>query len=107
MVDMAVDRRGRTSRPDAGQPLLEIRGLDVQFRTVAGPVHAVNGVDLDVRAGEIVGLVGESGSGKSVTSRAVMGLLPRRTTSIRGSIRLTGDELVGMPEGRYRRVRGE
>jgi len=91
----------------AGTPLLEIRGLDVEFRTVAGAVHAVNGVDLDVRAGEIVGLVGESGSGKSVTSRAVMGLLPRRTTTIRGSIRLTGDELVGLPEARYRRVRGE
>jgi oligopeptide/dipeptide ABC transporter ATP-binding protein len=87
--------------------LLEVRGLDVEFRTIAGPVHAVNGVNLDVRAGEIVGLVGESGSGKSVTSRAVMGLLPRRTTTIRGSIRMAGDELVGLPERTYRRVRGE
>ena len=100
-------RRGPGRAAQAGEALLEIRGLDVEFRTIAGPVHAVNGVDLDVRAGEIVGLVGESGSGKSVTSRAVMGLLPRRTTTIRGSIRLTGDQLVGMPEGRYRRVRGE
>ena len=107
-VGARVEGRRGAGRPvQAGEPLLEIRGLDVEFRTVAGPVHAVNGVDLDVRAGEIVGLVGESGSGKSVTSRAVMGLLPRRTTSIRGSIRLTGDQLVGMPEGRYRRVRGE
>ena len=97
--------RPRTS--EAGAALLEIRGLEVEFRTIAGPVHAVNGVDLDVRAGEIVGLVGESGSGKSVLSRAVMGLLPRRTTSIRGSIRMTGDELVGLPERTYRRVRGE
>jgi len=100
-------RRGREQRAEAGEPLLEIRGLDVEFRTVAGPVHAVNGIDLDVQAGEIVGLVGESGSGKSVTSRAVMGLLPPRTSSIRGSIRLGGDELVGLPEGAYRRVRGE
>ena len=97
----------RRQTSEAGAPLLEIRGLDVEFRTMAGPVHAVNGVDLAVRAGEIVGLVGESGSGKSVTSRAVMGLLPRRTTKIRGSIRLTGDELVGLPERTYRRVRGE
>jgi len=97
----------RRQTSEAGAPLLEIRGLDVEFRTTAGPVHAVNGVDLAVRAGEIVGLVGESGSGKSVTSRAVMGLLPRRTTTIRGSIRLTGDELVGLPERTYRRVRGE
>ncbi len=91
----------------AGAPLLEIRGLDVGFRTSQGLVQAVNGLDLDVRAGEIVGLVGESGSGKSVTSRAIMGLLPRGTTTIGGSIRLDGDELVGLPERAYRRVRGE
>ena len=71
-------RRAPGHAGQAGEALLEIRGLDVTFRTVAGPVHAVNGVDLDVRAGEIVGLVGESGSGKSVTSRAGMGLQPRR-----------------------------
>ncbi len=108
--DLASPRPGRRSRGQAvvpGQPLLEIRRLDVEFRTTAGPVHAVNGVDLDVRAGEIVGLVGESGSGKSVMSRAVMGLLPRRTTTIRGSIRLGGDELVGLGERAYRHVRGE
>ena len=105
--DAQAGRRDRRPSPGSGGPLLEIRGLDVEFRTMAGPVHAVNGVDLDVRAGEIVGLVGESGSGKSVTSRAVMGLLPRRTSTIRGSIRLGGDELVGLPESAYRRVRGE
>ncbi|MBA2756601.1 MAG: ABC transporter ATP-binding protein [Chloroflexi bacterium] len=90
-----------------GSPLLEIRDLSVEFRTSAGPVRAVNGVDLEVRAGEMVGLVGESGSGKSVTSRAVMGLLPRRTSTIRGTIRLDGNELVGLPEKSYRRIRGE
>ncbi|MEO8437343.1 MAG: ABC transporter ATP-binding protein [Chloroflexota bacterium] len=100
-------RRDRRPSLEAGQPLLEVRGLDVEFRTVAGPVHAVNGLDLDIHAGEIVGLLGESGSGKSVTSRAIMGLLPRRTSTIRGSIRLGGDELVGLPESAYRRVRGE
>ena len=87
--------------------LLEVRGLSVRFRTLAGLVNAVNGLDLTIRAGEIVGLVGESGSGKSVSSRAIMGLLPPRTSSIEGSIRLEGDELVGLPESRYRRVRGE
>ncbi len=64
--------------PVPGMPaLLEVDGLTVAFRTLAGAVHAVNGLDLDMRAGEIVGLVGESGSGKSVTSRAIMGLLPQ------------------------------
>ena len=98
---------GRERAVTAGASLLEIRGLDVEFRTSMGRVRAVNGVDLDVRAGEIVGLVGESGSGKSVTSRAVMGLLPRRTSTIRGSIRFGGDELVGLAERTYRHVRGE
>ena len=97
----------RTRAVTAGASLLAIRGLDVEFRTSAGPVRAVNGIDLDVRAGEIVGLVGDSGSGKSVPSRAIMGLLPQRTSTIRGSIRLSGDELVGLPERAYRRVRGE
>jgi oligopeptide/dipeptide ABC transporter ATP-binding protein len=92
---------------DVTPSLLEVRGLNVRFRTIAGVVNAVNGLDLTIRAGEIVGLVGESGSGKSVSSRAIMGLLPPRTSSVEGSIRLEGDELVGLPESRYRRVRGE
>ena len=74
--DAHAGRRDRRPIPGTGGPLLEIRGLDVEFRTMAGPVHAVNGVDLDVRAGEIVGLVGESGSGKSVTSRGRHGPPP-------------------------------
>ena len=89
------------------QALLEVSGLSVRFSTVAGAVNAVNGLDLTIQAGEIVGLVGESGSGKSVSSRAIMGLLPPRTSTIEGSIRLDGDELVGLPESRYRRIRGE
>ena len=103
----AIAPSGRERAVTAGASLLEIRGLHVEFRTSVGRVRAVNGVDLDVRAGEMVGLVGESGSGKSVTSRAVMGLLPPRTSTIRGSIRFGGDELVGLPERTYRRVRGE
>jgi oligopeptide/dipeptide ABC transporter ATP-binding protein len=91
----------------ATAPLLEIAELAVTFRTAGGLVRAVNGVDLSLAAGEIVGLVGESGSGKSVSSRAIMGLLPPRTSHVSGSIRLEGDELVGLPESRYRRVRGE
>ena len=100
---------GATGASGAATPpiLLEVRGLSVRFRTIAGLVNAVNGLDLSIRAGEIVGLVGESGSGKSVSSRAVMGLLPPRTSTVEGSIRLEGDELVGLPESQYRRVRGE
>ena len=95
------------SEPMATGPLLAVRDLTVSFRTLAGQVHAVNGLDLTIAPGEIVGLVGESGSGKSVTSRAIMGLLPTRTTTVQGSIQLAGRELVGLPEAEYRRVRGE
>src|SRR5215216_4530760 len=91
----------------AGDALLAVRDLEVEFRTSAGPVRAVNGVSLEIAAGETVGLVGESGSGKSVTSRAIMGLLPPRTSRVRGSILLDGDELVGISEKRYRKIRGE
>ena len=91
----------------AGDALLAVDDLAVEFRTSAGPVRAVNGVSLAIAAGETVGLVGESGSGKSVTSRAIMGLLPPKTSTIRGSIRLDGEELVGIGEKRYRKIRGE
>ena len=91
----------------AGDALLAVDDLAVEFRTSAGPVRAVNGVSLALAAGETVGLVGESGSGKSVTSRAIMGLLPPKTSTTRGSIRLDGEELVGIGEKRYRKIRGE
>jgi oligopeptide/dipeptide ABC transporter ATP-binding protein len=104
---MSAPLAAASPRPASSSNLLEVRGLSVRFRTVAGLVNAVNGLDLTIRAGEIVGLVGESGSGKSVSSRAIMGLLPPRTSRVEGSIRLEGDELVGLPESSYRRIRGE
>jgi oligopeptide/dipeptide ABC transporter ATP-binding protein len=58
-------------------PLLSVRGLRVHFGTKRGVVHAVDGVDLDIRDGETVGLVGETGSGKSVTARSLLRLVPR------------------------------
>jgi ABC-type dipeptide/oligopeptide/nickel transport system ATPase component len=58
--------------------ILSIRDLRVTFDTPLGPLEAVRGVDLDVHAGEMMGVVGESGSGKSVTFLAAMGLLPHQ-----------------------------
>jgi len=97
----------RAGRGTAGDALLSVHALEVEFRTSAGPVRAVNGISFDIAAGETIGLVGESGSGKSVTSRAIMGLLPPKTSTILGSVTLNGDELVGLPEKTYRKIRGE
>ncbi len=66
--------------------ILSIRNLDVSFRTTAGAVHALRGVDLDLYRGETVAVVGESGSGKSVTMKAVMGILDKNSTVNSGEI---------------------
>ena len=59
----------------SAETILKISDLDISFRTNAGVVHAIRGVDMDLQKGETVAVVGESGSGKSVTMKAVMGLL--------------------------------
>ena len=81
---------------------LAIRDLDIRF----GTRHTVQMEELDVDAGEIVGLVGESGSGKSLTASAVLGLAQRVGATVRGSITLDGLELVGAPDAVLRTVRG-
>ena len=88
-------------------PILVVDDLHVTFGTRGSQrVRAVDGVSLEVRAGETVGIVGESGSGKSVTSLAVLGLLPRRGVEVSGSIRLDGRELLGAPERDLQAIRG-
>ncbi len=81
--------------------LVAIRGLEVSF----DGQPALRGIDLDVAAGEALGLVGESGCGKSVTWLAALGLLPARAR-IAGSVRLGGAELLGAPAAELDRVRG-
>ncbi|MFE0759418.1 ATP-binding cassette domain-containing protein, partial [Inquilinus sp. NPDC058860] len=85
--------------------LLSIRNLTVDYFGDGGAVRAVDGVDLDLAAGETLALVGESGSGKSTVALAPLGLLPP-TARIAGSIRLAGAELLGLPEPALRPVRG-
>ncbi|MFG1698997.1 dipeptide ABC transporter ATP-binding protein [Nonomuraea sp. NPDC049309] len=84
------------------KPVLEVRDLTVSF----GGVPAVRGVGYAVRPGEVLGIVGESGSGKSVTSAAVMGLLPPGAR-VTGSVRLHGRELIGAPERTLNSFRGK
>ncbi|AQZ61204.1 oligopeptide ABC transporter ATP-binding protein [[Actinomadura] parvosata subsp. kistnae] len=86
--------------------LLVVQDLTVTFPTTRGPVDVVRGVSFAVGRDETVGIVGESGSGKSMTSLAIMGLLPKGATT-RGSIRLNGTELLGRPDRELRRLRGD
>ncbi len=89
------------------QALLEIDDLKVVFRGPDGRrTHAVDGVDLAVRRGRTLGIVGESGSGKSVTSLAVMGLLPEASAEITGAIRFEGRNLLKEPQSTLRDLRG-
>jgi peptide/nickel transport system ATP-binding protein len=85
--------------------ILRVRDLHVRFPTPRGEVHAVRGIDLELRRGEVLGIVGESGSGKSVTSLAILGLLPE-TTKVDGSIELDGEELVGRSDKQMSKLRG-
>ncbi|MEU0944947.1 ABC transporter ATP-binding protein [Streptomyces canus] len=87
--------------------LLEVRDLQVEFRTRDGVAKAVNGVDYGVDAGETLAVLGESGSGKSVTAQAIMGILdmpPGRITG--GEILFQGRDLLKLKEDERRRVRG-
>ncbi len=95
MTDTAgADGAGRAAAPDAWRlrrrttPVLQLRDFRVTFPTMFGEVQAVRGIDLDVGAGEMLGIVGESGSGKSVTFLGLMGLLPK-------SARIEGSATVG------------
>jgi peptide/nickel transport system ATP-binding protein len=89
------------------QPLLEIRGLRTYFYTESGVARAVDGVDLDVQQGEVLGLVGESGSGKSVTALSVLRLVPDPPGRIvGGEIRYRGRDLLKVPWGEIHAIRG-
>ncbi|MDR0434685.1 MAG: ABC transporter ATP-binding protein [Gracilibacteraceae bacterium] len=88
-------------------PLLDIDGLDLQFRTAAGTHMATRGVSFTLRSGETLGLVGESGSGKSVTALALMRLIPDppgRVTA--GRALFAGRDLLTLPPDEIRRLRG-
>lgn len=89
--------------------LLEVNDLKVSFNTFGGEVQAVRGVTFDVKKGETLAIVGESGSGKSVTSKAIMRLLPKPQGVIKegSSIIFEGEDLVNKTEKEMQKIRGK
>jgi peptide/nickel transport system ATP-binding protein len=87
-------------------PLLEVRDFGLEFRTRSGTVHALQGIDLALHKGEIVGLVGESGSGKSVLSYALLGISDRAARVTGGSAVFGGMDLLQASESALADLRG-
>ncbi len=103
--DVSTSRNSADSRGSEDE-LLVVDNLSVGFPTEDGVVQAVRGVSYTLRPREVLGIVGESGSGKSVTSLALMGLLPR-SARVAGSVRFRNDELLGLSETALAKFRGE
>lgn len=87
-------------------PVLSVQNLNVTFPSEAGNVNAARGVSFNLYPGQTLGIVGESGSGKSVTSMAVMGLLPDYAT-VTGSVQLHDRELIGLSDDAMSKIRGK
>ncbi|MGP3967647.1 dipeptide ABC transporter ATP-binding protein [Streptomyces sp. 6N223] len=103
---MTTKTENTTTTTTTPQTIIEVRGLHVGFRTPSGHVRAVRGVDLDVRAGETLGIVGESGSGKTVTALSLLGEVRRPGRVESGGVRFRGRELFAMAEAERAALRG-
>ena len=98
---------GPAHSQSSGEPLLSVQDLRVTFgRHGEEPFTAVDGISFDVRPGQTVGLVGESGCGKSVTSLAIMGLLPARGNTVEGTVLFEGTDLLRLGRSEMRDRRG-
>lgn len=93
--------------PKKVERLLDVTGLKTHFDTRDGVVKAVDGVDIHVDRGEVLGIVGESGCGKSVTSFSIMGLVPKPGEIVAGKVMFNGKNLADMSENEARSLRGE
>ena len=86
--------------------ILEVKDLNISFDTYAGQVHAIRGVNFDLKPGETLAIVGESGSGKSVTSRSIMRLLANNANVDSGEILFKGEDLIKKSEKQMQKIRG-
>lgn len=99
---------GGRSADGATDAILSVHDLAIELPSDDGTMqNVVDGISFDVRRGEIFGLVGESGSGKSMTASAMLGMIPGMGEVSGGSIRLDGQELVGLPSARWNAIRGQ
>jgi len=102
-----------STRPDvppsaavSAAPVLSVRGLTVRLPGGGDREHAVEGIDFDLAAGEILCIVGESGSGKSITAQAIMGLLPKKLEPVSGEILFEGRDLLPLSDREMQAFRG-
>jgi oligopeptide transport system ATP-binding protein len=102
-----VSALANLAKTGKGSPLLAVRDLSVSFFTHVGEVKAIRGVSFHVDAGETVGIVGESGSGKSVTSLAILRLLPYPGRITSGGVAFRGEDLLQKSAGSMRALRGD
>jgi oligopeptide/dipeptide ABC transporter ATP-binding protein len=105
-ADTSEPAAPRERDPDE-QPLLDVTGLKTHFHTRNGVVQAVDGVDLAVHRGEVLGVVGESGCGKSVTSLSILGLVPYPGRVVEGTVTFEGEELTGRSQQELAELRGD
>ncbi|QPC42423.1 ABC transporter ATP-binding protein [Kaustia mangrovi] len=90
----------------ASDPLLDVRGLSLDFGSPRGRIHALRNVSLEVGAGRVVGIVGESGCGKSTLAYSIIGLLAANAEVVGGEIVFSGRNLIGLPDSEMRALRG-
>src|SRR5512132_2238241 len=88
------------------EPLLEVKGLRIEFPTRRGTLVAVDGVSFSIAPGEVLGVVGESGAGKSLTGNAIIGLLEPPGRIAAGEILLQGERIDRLQGEAMRRIRG-
>ncbi len=91
---------------NAAQPLLRVRDLNVSYSTAGGDVSVVQGVNLEVRPGQMTAIVGESGSGKTTSAMAAIGLLPSNATIDAGTITFDGRDITSLRRRQWRELRG-
>ena len=99
-------RQAQSYRAPVDDYILDVRNLKTYFFTSEGVVRAVDGIDLKLKRGSVLGLVGESGCGKSVTSLSILRLVPPPGRIIEGQIWLDGEEVLSMEESQIYSVRG-